>query len=169
MTDQDVVHESRVSDLRHGLLTHPDVVERLLELAQLRRRWQTARSFWDGRVGGTAWEIQHERHVEYWVLLDRTARQLDGHFDPVDLDRFASVVRERLELGIWGKLVPVAHGGERYGREHQRVRTAAEATVIGTVESIVRQLHPERRHPNNGATAGQRRQWRARMRRLAAG
>lgn len=169
MTDQDVVHETRVSDLRHGLLTHLDVIERLLELDKLRRRWMTARSFWDGRMGGTAWEIQLERHAAYWAMLELTERQLDGHFDTIDLDRFAGVIRQRLESGTWGWTVPVNHGGERYGRSRPHVgRTRAEGTVTGAVASIVLQLNPERRRPNNGATAGQRRTWRARMRALAA-
>lgn len=181
MTRQDVEHESAVSDLRHGLLNHPDVIKRLLELAELRDGWASARWFadqWRGRRGGLYWQVAGwplvEAQIAYCGLLDLTERQLDRHFDQGDLDRFASTIRERLALDLWGKTAPVSHGGERYGRAHERARTHSAETVGGAIEAIARRLNPERRHPlPGGADAERRRQQarrkhRERMRKLAS-
>jgi hypothetical protein len=155
MTDSDVVHESAVSDFRHGLLNHPDVIERLLMLADLRDHWNADRSPWVLR--------------DYWALIGLTEQQLDGHFPQPTLDYFASIIRERIDLGLWGKLVPVNHGGE-YGREQQRVRTVTATTIAGAVDAVARQLNPDRRYPNppDAPSSGTRRQWRLRLRRLAS-
>lgn len=155
LTALDRYHEWAVRTFRYGLLNHPDVIERLQKLACLRDHWLTSRSPFDG--------------CAYCLAIAQTEAQLDGHFTQHDLDRFASIIDERLALGVWGQIVPVNHGGDRYGRERSRNRQAptTDAVIRGTVDAVARQLNPRRRYPNNGPSASTRRQWRYRMRRLA--
>ncbi len=159
MTDQDVVHESALSDLRHGLLTHPETIKRLKRIASLRSQWLNY---------GLA---SSRRYM--WDLLERTEEQLDHHFGSEELLYLASVVRERIESGIWGKAIPVGRSGDRYGRHPERVRTVAEGTVAGAVEALARRLTPEQREPNMPPEARRRwlekrRTWRRRLRKLAS-
>jgi hypothetical protein len=132
MTRYDVPAESRISDLRHGLLTHRVVLRRIRQLALLRLEAR-----WSLRAQG-----------DYLAANWQTACELAPYISYDELEYFARVWWSRRRNGTWALAIPVG-GRERYGRTGQRARSVQPSTVRLAVEAIAHQLDP--RHAIPGA------------------
>jgi hypothetical protein len=130
MTHYDVPAESRISDLRHGLLTHRVVARRIRHLARLRIE---ARSSLPARGA-------------YLAATWQTACELAPYFSYGELDYFARVWWSRRRNRTWALAIPVG-GRERYGRTGQRARSVQPSTVRLAVEAIAHQLDPSHAIP----------------------
>ncbi|MDA0184117.1 hypothetical protein OJ997_27660 [Solirubrobacter phytolaccae] len=118
----DVPLESAISDLRVGLLRHVVVRDALLALADLRLA---------------------DDQLRYGRCVLMTAESLKVFtFDEIDF--FASIIRQRLENGLWGVMAPVG-GNPRYGRRGERARGPNPATVSLAVEALAHRLGSARR------------------------
>jgi hypothetical protein len=125
MTRYDVPAESRISDLRHGLLTHRVVLRRIRKLALLRIEARGSL-----RARGA-----------YLAATWQTACELAPYISYGELDYFAQVWWSRRRGGTWALAIPVG-GRERYGRAGQRARSVQPSTVRLAVEAIARRLEP---------------------------
>lgn len=127
-TQFDIPAESAISDLRIALLRHEVVEDALLALADKR----------------AAFCSRQPKGDNYWQCIALTARTLQV-FSEAEIDYFASIIRGRMQLGVWGLCAPVGGPvGGRYGRLAQRARSVAPGTVTVAAEALARRLEVAR-------------------------
>jgi hypothetical protein len=124
----DIPVVSAISDLRIALLSHELVESALLTLADKRHAFDSAQP--EGE--------------NYWACVGLTAQTLQV-FSESEIDYFASIIRERRRLGVWGLSAPVGGAGGLYGRQGRRARSVAPCTVELAAKALARRLDAARR------------------------
>jgi hypothetical protein len=149
-TPHDMPIESANNYVRTALLNDPDVVEHLCGLDNLRREWKLSPNqgkLREASLGGMPLQINaaFSEQRRYELQLEASPLVKRGVFSAAQLDRQVAIVRERVETGWWGKLIPVNDRGAGYGRQKARKadRRSVDALELA-VAAVVREINPDR-------------------------
>jgi hypothetical protein len=144
--------EAAQSGMRSAMFNHPEVIEHLLVLADLREQRQASpnRGRWrKASCGGEpvlveaslVEQMRYRRELEASPLCDLVT---------VDyLNHRVAVVRERLdasrqhEVNLWGDLIPRGQKGADYGRQRGAYPSMDSETIKLAVADLVRRLQPD--------------------------
>lgn len=132
-TPHDHAIEGSVAHLRAELANDKDVTAEFVRLAELRER-VPMRIPWPTAAG------------HRYVAAAETS-PLRAWYTYAELDHLASVVRERLDLGVWKMCYPVNPAGHGYGRQGRYCLGQPRLSTLERIEygvaDIARSLNPE--------------------------
>jgi hypothetical protein len=150
LTPHDVPIEGANNYVRTALLNDPDVVAHLRDLAVLRAAAaHRSRSGSPGLVGHLRDGFEPAPGLaiwsRYWRALEASPLLKRGVFSAGQLDQLVAVVRERVDAGLWGKLIPVNDQGAGLGRQKARKadRRSIDALELA-LAAVVREINPAR-------------------------
>jgi len=136
--------------LRTLLLNEPVVRDLIVRLGDLQTEWRSSPNY--GKLRETSLDgepflvdaaFPERRRYEG----AREASPLREFFSAGQLDHLATVARERIETGLWGKSIPVNDMGAGYGREKQRARAMTTGSIELAVVDFVARLSPPKPEP----------------------
>lgn len=144
--------EEAQSYMRSALLNDQEVIRHLLALADLREQWRSLPNW-----------MAYQRALNLSPLCDL--------FTVDYLDRRISVIRQRLDCGMWGQAIPVDNKGAGYGRQRGAHPSMAPETIELAVADLVQEGLGGSQHPNlapDKIVRNKVRQYRRRLRLLAS-
>jgi hypothetical protein len=143
--------ESANNYLRTALLNEPSVRDLILDLGDLRTEWRSSPNYGKLRERSLCGEPFYvDAAFSEWQRYEsaREASPLREFFSADQLDRLATIARERVEAGLWGKMIPVNDMGAGYGREKQRARAMTHESIQLAVADFVERLSPSEPEPD---------------------